>query len=159
MADATSPTWHRLGTRDELLARVPFAVKLERHRIAVFLHDGRFTAISDICNHKGGPLSEGPALVIADVRDGGEAAVVEKHGDAVALELDGEGNAGEQLVARAEAVPGRGCGVGHAGLRREIGICYAPFQSGAPARALHGVDFPASCPHPAPVPVSASSFS
>jgi len=52
-------TWHRLGTRDELLARVPFAVKLERHQIAVFLHENRFTAISNICNHKGGPLSEG----------------------------------------------------------------------------------------------------
>src|SRR6266496_5180596 len=52
-------TWHRLGTKDELLARVPFAIKIERHRIAVFLHEGRFTAISDICNHKGGPLSEG----------------------------------------------------------------------------------------------------
>src|SRR5213593_655200 len=52
-------TWHRLGTKDELLARVPFAIKIDRHRIAVFLHEGRFTAISDICNHKGGPLSEG----------------------------------------------------------------------------------------------------
>jgi len=52
-------TWHRLGTKEELLARVPFAEKIERHRIAVFLYDGRLTAISDICNHKGGPLSEG----------------------------------------------------------------------------------------------------
>lgn len=52
-------TWHRLGTRAELLARVPFALKLERHRIAVFHHEGAFRAISDICNHKGGPLSEG----------------------------------------------------------------------------------------------------
>ncbi|MGH7568553.1 MAG: Rieske 2Fe-2S domain-containing protein [Gemmatimonadales bacterium] len=67
-------TWHRLGTRDELLARVPFAVKLERHRIAVFLHEGRFTAISDICNHKGGPLSEGR------VRGGGEFVMCPWHG-------------------------------------------------------------------------------
>ncbi len=51
--------WHRLGAKDALLARVPFALKIERHRIAVFVHDGRFTAISDVCNHKGGPLSEG----------------------------------------------------------------------------------------------------
>jgi nitrite reductase/ring-hydroxylating ferredoxin subunit/multimeric flavodoxin WrbA len=51
--------WHRLGTRDELLARVPFAIKIDRQRIAVFLFEGRFRAISDICNHKGGPLSEG----------------------------------------------------------------------------------------------------
>lgn len=52
-------TWHRLGSKDELRTHVPFAVTIERHRIAVFLHEGRFTAISDICNHKGGPLSEG----------------------------------------------------------------------------------------------------
>ena len=52
-------TWHRLGTREELLARVPFSVKVERHRVAVFLHEGRFRVISDICNHRGGPLSEG----------------------------------------------------------------------------------------------------
>ena len=51
--------WHRLGTRDELLARVPFAVKLDRHTIAVFLYEDRFRAISNTCNHKGGPLSEG----------------------------------------------------------------------------------------------------
>jgi len=51
--------WHRLGSKDELLARVPFATKIERNRIAVFLYDGRLTAISDACNHKGGPLSEG----------------------------------------------------------------------------------------------------
>ena len=52
-------TWHRVGTKDELLARAPVALQVERHRIAIFLHEGRLTAISDICNHKGGPLSEG----------------------------------------------------------------------------------------------------
>lgn len=52
-------TWHLLGTRDDLLARVPFATKIQRHRVAVFHHEGRFRAISDICNHRGGPLSEG----------------------------------------------------------------------------------------------------
>lgn len=52
-------TWHLLGTEADLLARVPFATKVERHRVAVFYHDGRFCAISDICNHRGGPLSEG----------------------------------------------------------------------------------------------------
>jgi nitrite reductase/ring-hydroxylating ferredoxin subunit/multimeric flavodoxin WrbA len=51
--------WHRLGTRDELLARVPFAVKLDRHAVAVFLYEGGFHAISNTCNHKGGPLAEG----------------------------------------------------------------------------------------------------
>jgi nitrite reductase/ring-hydroxylating ferredoxin subunit/multimeric flavodoxin WrbA len=52
-------TWHRLGSREELAARVPFAVRLERHTAAVFLHEGRFRAIGNACNHKGGPLCEG----------------------------------------------------------------------------------------------------
>jgi nitrite reductase/ring-hydroxylating ferredoxin subunit/multimeric flavodoxin WrbA len=52
-------TWHRLGTKEELLARVPLATKVERHRIAVFFHEGEFRAISNSCNHKGGPLCEG----------------------------------------------------------------------------------------------------
>ena len=52
-------TWHRLGTEAELRDRAPLAVKVERHRIAIFLHAGRLRAISDICNHRGGPLSEG----------------------------------------------------------------------------------------------------
>jgi nitrite reductase/ring-hydroxylating ferredoxin subunit/multimeric flavodoxin WrbA len=52
-------TWHRLGDRDELLARVPVALKLDRHRIAVFHYGGAFHAIADGCNHRGGPLSEG----------------------------------------------------------------------------------------------------
>ena len=53
------PTWHRLGTREELLARVPFSVRLERHAVAVFFHEGAFRAIGNLCNHKGGPLCEG----------------------------------------------------------------------------------------------------
>jgi len=52
-------TWHRLGTKSELLERVPFCVKVDRHSVAVFLYDGRFRAISNVCNHKGGPLCEG----------------------------------------------------------------------------------------------------
>jgi nitrite reductase/ring-hydroxylating ferredoxin subunit/multimeric flavodoxin WrbA len=53
------PDWHRLGTRDELLARVPFSVRLDRHAVAVFFHEGAFRAIGNACNHKGGPLCEG----------------------------------------------------------------------------------------------------
>src|SRR5207249_2251031 len=56
MADAT---WHRLGTKDELAGRAPFAIKLDRYEIAVFLHESRIRAISNTCNHKGGPLCEG----------------------------------------------------------------------------------------------------
>ncbi len=51
--------WHRLGERDELLAQVPCALKLDRQQIALFFHDGRFRAIGNRCNHKGGPLCEG----------------------------------------------------------------------------------------------------
>jgi nitrite reductase/ring-hydroxylating ferredoxin subunit/multimeric flavodoxin WrbA len=51
--------WHRVGSRDELTARVPVSVTIERHRIALFLLEGEFRAISDICNHRGGPLCEG----------------------------------------------------------------------------------------------------
>lgn len=51
--------WHHLGTRDDVIARAPFSVKVERQQIAVFFHDGRFRAISNICNHKGGPLCDG----------------------------------------------------------------------------------------------------
>jgi nitrite reductase/ring-hydroxylating ferredoxin subunit/multimeric flavodoxin WrbA len=51
--------WHRLGSRDELLARAPFSVRIERHAIAVFQHEGRFRAVGNACNHRGGPISEG----------------------------------------------------------------------------------------------------
>jgi nitrite reductase/ring-hydroxylating ferredoxin subunit/multimeric flavodoxin WrbA len=53
------PEWHRLGSRDDVLARAPFSQKIERHQIAVFAHEGQIRAISNICNHKGGPLCEG----------------------------------------------------------------------------------------------------
>ena len=53
------PQWHRLGTRADVAARAPFAVKLDRQRVAIFLHDGRVRAIGDGCNHQGGPLCEG----------------------------------------------------------------------------------------------------
>ena len=52
-------TWHRLGDKAELEARVPFAVKVDRYSVAVFLYDGQFRAIGNTCNHKGGPLCEG----------------------------------------------------------------------------------------------------
>src|SRR5258706_5335050 len=52
-------TWHRLGDKRELLARVPAAFNLDRWSVALFHHDGQFRAISNACNHKGGPLSEG----------------------------------------------------------------------------------------------------
>jgi nitrite reductase/ring-hydroxylating ferredoxin subunit/multimeric flavodoxin WrbA len=53
------PTWHCLGSREELLPQLPLAFKLDRQQIAVFHHEGRFRAIGNRCNHRGGPLSEG----------------------------------------------------------------------------------------------------
>ncbi len=52
-------SWHRIGTKEELLARTPFSTKVERHQIAVFFYEGSLRAISNSCNHKGGPLCEG----------------------------------------------------------------------------------------------------
>jgi nitrite reductase/ring-hydroxylating ferredoxin subunit/multimeric flavodoxin WrbA len=52
-------TWHRLGTRADLLPRVPCAIRVEGATIALFHHEGRFRALGNACNHKGGPLSEG----------------------------------------------------------------------------------------------------
>src|SRR5207248_2583741 len=52
-------TWHRLGDKAEVLARVPFSVKVDRHSIALFFYDGEVRAIGNTCNHKGGPLCEG----------------------------------------------------------------------------------------------------
>jgi nitrite reductase/ring-hydroxylating ferredoxin subunit/multimeric flavodoxin WrbA len=52
-------TWHHLGSREALLAQLPLALKLDRQQIAVFLHEGRFRAIGNRCNHRGGPLNEG----------------------------------------------------------------------------------------------------
>src|SRR5438093_11442000 len=52
-------TWHRLGTKSELLERVPFSVKVERHAVAVFYYDGQFRAIGNTCNHKAATMYEG----------------------------------------------------------------------------------------------------
>jgi nitrite reductase/ring-hydroxylating ferredoxin subunit/multimeric flavodoxin WrbA len=52
-------TWHFIGTTAEVTAQAPMRVSLDNQRVAVFVHDGQVRAISDRCNHKGGPLSEG----------------------------------------------------------------------------------------------------
>ena len=52
-------TWHRIGTVDDVTARAPMRVNLGNYPVAVFVHEGAVRAISDRCNHKGGPLSEG----------------------------------------------------------------------------------------------------
>ena len=57
--DATEVQWHRLGSSNELRSVVPHAFTVPGARIALFHHEGRFRAIADRCNHKGGPLSQG----------------------------------------------------------------------------------------------------
>lgn len=52
-------TWHRIGGRDELLARVPCTLRLPGASVALFHHAGAFRAIGAACNHKGGPLADG----------------------------------------------------------------------------------------------------
>lgn len=84
--------WHRLGSKDEVLARAPFSQKLERHQVAVFVHEGRVRAISNICNHKGGPLCEG--------RVRGEFVMCPWHGWEYSV-VTGKGPAGYE----AETVP------------------------------------------------------
>jgi hypothetical protein len=44
-------TRHRVGDEAELSDPAPLPVKVERHRIAIFHHDGQFRAISDTRNH------------------------------------------------------------------------------------------------------------
>jgi nitrite reductase/ring-hydroxylating ferredoxin subunit/multimeric flavodoxin WrbA len=51
--------WHRVGDAATLRAAVPLAVTAGGHHVALFALDGRFRAISNRCNHKGGPLAEG----------------------------------------------------------------------------------------------------
>ncbi len=52
-------TWHRLGTKAELIRRAPFSIELDRHAVAVFFYEDQFRTIGNSCNHKGGPLAEG----------------------------------------------------------------------------------------------------
>jgi len=56
MADAE---WHDLGPIEKLSDTPLRQVKVHRTAIALSYRDGRFTAISGVCNHVGGPLGEG----------------------------------------------------------------------------------------------------
>jgi nitrite reductase/ring-hydroxylating ferredoxin subunit len=52
-------SWYRVGDAAELRARVPVSISAGGHHVALFVHEGRFCAISNRCNHEGGPLAEG----------------------------------------------------------------------------------------------------
>lgn len=51
--------WHDLGSAEELSGVPLQQVHIGRVRIALSCKDGRFAAISGVCNHVGGPLGEG----------------------------------------------------------------------------------------------------
>ena len=51
--------WHDLGSVEELAKHPLRQVTIGRTRIALTCKDGRFGAISGVCNHVGGPLGEG----------------------------------------------------------------------------------------------------
>lgn len=50
---------HRIGTREEIERRAPFTVQLGKDSVALFLYEGKIYAISNVCNHKAGPLADG----------------------------------------------------------------------------------------------------
>ena len=51
--------WIDVGHVDELAATPLKRVKVMNHELAISCKDGRFGAISNICNHVGGPLGDG----------------------------------------------------------------------------------------------------
>jgi nitrite reductase/ring-hydroxylating ferredoxin subunit/multimeric flavodoxin WrbA len=54
-----SENWHPLGAVSELKKRTLAQVSVGRVRIALSCIGGEFAAVSDVCNHAGGPLGEG----------------------------------------------------------------------------------------------------
>ncbi len=55
----TEAKWVDLGPAAALKDRPVRALTVERTRLALTFKDGKFGAISGICNHVGGPLGEG----------------------------------------------------------------------------------------------------
>src|SRR5271169_5705609 len=56
---ARGPDWIDVGATDELSTHLCRLVNLKNVPIALSFKDGTFGAISNACNHVGGPLSEG----------------------------------------------------------------------------------------------------
>ncbi len=60
---AAQGEWIDIGTVDEIPEKRAKVVCLrERERIAVFRHDGKISAISNVCAHQAGPLGEGKII-------------------------------------------------------------------------------------------------
>jgi nitrite reductase/ring-hydroxylating ferredoxin subunit len=49
----------RVASTNDIAPGQAIAVEVQGRRVAVFNVDGKFFAISDICTHRGGPLSQG----------------------------------------------------------------------------------------------------
>jgi nitrite reductase/ring-hydroxylating ferredoxin subunit len=52
-------SWIDVGSSEELAAQSVQEVRAGKRRIALSCRDGRFGAISGVCNHVGGPLGRG----------------------------------------------------------------------------------------------------
>ena len=55
----TSDKWVDVGASAELAAKPVQEVRVGTKRIALTHRDGKFGAISGVCNHVGGPLGQG----------------------------------------------------------------------------------------------------
>src|SRR5258706_2718152 len=53
------PDWADLGLLEDLKKRTLAQIKVGRTPIALTYRDGKFSAVSGVCNHVGGPLGEG----------------------------------------------------------------------------------------------------
>ena len=51
--------WRDIGAADELARHTLQEITLERLKLALVHRDGRFSAVSGVCNHVGGPLGKG----------------------------------------------------------------------------------------------------
>ncbi len=59
MGTAAPVTWHDVGSVDELSAKAVQTVRVGSAAVALSFVDGKFGAISGVCNHVGGPLGQG----------------------------------------------------------------------------------------------------
>ncbi len=59
MGEESTLSWHELGDVKELSSKPLRQITIGRTKIALSFVDGRFGAISGVCNHVGGPLGDG----------------------------------------------------------------------------------------------------
>lgn len=54
--------WETVGTLDEIPDNRAKTVCIGNQRIAVFKHNGKLSAVNNVCRHQGGPLGEGKII-------------------------------------------------------------------------------------------------